>query len=226
MSDIAKDLPSGPSAIYMAARREWNERYGSYISRERWWRYTAIVSVVALAVSVACNAWQASQSRVAPYVVAVGTLGDAVAVHRLDIAPPVDTMRIKAQLARWVVDVRTVYTDVVAIKNNALEAYAWVERNSDANQQLDAWYRGNPPNNRMENETVGVVIESVSQIGKDTWQVDWSEERRPKDGTGPSVTYWRATMTVSVIPPKDDRTILANPSGIYLRWFNVTPRMR
>ena len=215
----------GPSAIYMAARREWNERYGSYIARERWWRWTAIASIAALSVSAYCNAWQASQSRIVPYAILTDRLGESVAVHRIEVAPPVDATRIKAQLARWVRDVRTVYTDVAAIKNIATEAYGWVERNSDANAQLDAWYQSNPPTRRAEKETVGATIESVGQIGQNTWSVDWFEERRTRDGMGPTKTYWRASITVKIIPPTDDSTILANPSGIYIQWFNVTPRM-
>ena len=38
--------PDGPhSAVYMAARAEWNERYGSYIAQAHAWRLTALASL-------------------------------------------------------------------------------------------------------------------------------------------------------------------------------------
>ena len=49
-----------------------------------------------------------------PYVVQTDKLGDALAISRADIAPPADPRLIRAQLARWIADVRSVYVDVAA----------------------------------------------------------------------------------------------------------------
>jgi type IV secretory pathway TrbF-like protein len=215
-----------PSAIYLAGRREWNERYGSYISRAKHWRLAAMCSIAALAVSSLSNVWLAQQAHVVPYIVQVDKLGEAVAVHRVPVSPPVDAIRIRAQLARWISDTRTVYSDPTAELNIVTEGYSWVDRQSDATGQLDAWFRANNPNERAKKETVGVSIESVGQIGADTWSVDWSEDRTTKDGLAPTRSYWRASVKIKIDPPRDDASLIANPSGLYVEWFQTTPRVR
>jgi type IV secretion system protein TrbF len=225
LDNTAREIEN-PSAIYEAGRREWNERYGSYIARARQWRCMAMVLAGTTAVSTCCAVWMASLAHVVPYIVTVDKLGEAVAVHRVPAAPPADPGRIKAQLARWIVDTRTVYTDPSAELNVVTEAYGWIDRSSDALGQLDAWFSANNPNERAKRVAVGVSIDSVGQIGTDTWSVDWSEETRGKDGIAPAISYWRASIRIKVDPPTDDATILANPGGVYVEWFKTTPRAR
>src|SRR5208283_23224 len=165
-----------PSAIYEAGRREWNERYGSYISRARHWRLIAMVLAGTTAVSTCCAVWMAGQAHVVPYVVEVNKLGESLAVHRVVAAPPIDAGRVRSQLARWVVDMRTVYSDPEAVRGDGIEALAWVEHGSDAFAQVTTMLRDNPPIVRGAKESVGVSIESVGQIGADTWSIDWTEE--------------------------------------------------
>ncbi len=64
-----------------------------------------------------------------PYVVQTDKLGDALAISRADIAPPADPRLIRAQLARWIADVRSVYVDVAAERTLIKDAYAMVDRN-------------------------------------------------------------------------------------------------
>jgi type IV secretion system protein VirB5 len=213
-----------PSAVYEAGRREWNERYGSYIASARHWRRVALAMAGTTAVSTACVAWMAVQAHVVPYVIEVNKLSESLAVHRLTAAPPVDARRIRSQLGRWVVDMRSVYTDPSAETANVTEVLAWVDRQSDALEQVSAYFKARPPNDRALKETVGVEIESVGQLGDDTWSVDWSEESRSRDGFAAALTYWRMTVRVKVSPPDDDATIMVNPAGVYVTWFKVTPR--
>jgi type IV secretion system protein VirB5 len=70
-----------------------------------------------------------------------------------------------------------------------------------------------------------VEIESIGQIGPETWSVDWTEETRARDGSAPALSYWRMTLRVKVSPPDDDATIMVNPGGVYVTWFKVTPRV-
>jgi type IV secretory pathway TrbF-like protein len=224
--DMGMSPIESPSAVYLAGRQEWNERFGSYISRAKQWRAAAFAMAGTTAISTCCAVWMASQAHVVPYVVLVDKLGETVAVHRVGPAPPVDAGRIRAQLARWVVDTRSVYTDPYAELNIVTEAYAWTDRSSDALGQLDTWFRANPPNERAKKETVGIAIDSVSPIGADTWSVDWREESRLKDGQSPVTSYWRATIRIKVDPPTTDEAILTNPNGVFAVWWNVTPRIK
>ena len=217
--------PDGPhSAVYMAARAEWNERYGSYIAQAHAWRLTALTSLAVAFVAVAGVVWIGAQNRVVPYVVQIDKLGDALAISRADIAAPVDTRLIRAGLARWIEDVRTVYLDVAAERTMVTEAYAMVNRNGAAAQQLNDWFSQHDPFKRAQTEMVGVSVESVLPISGNTWRVEWREDRHSRDGTTDPPAHWQATVTVSVNPPTNDATILVNPAGLYVDSFDWAQR--
>ena len=138
--------PNSPhSAVYLAARREWNERYGDYIAQANNWRLIATAALGVAAVAVAGNVWQSSQSRVQPFVVEVDKLGDALAIQRADVAAPIPVGVIRAQLARYVQDVRTVSIDVQAERAFINEAYAMVDKNSGALTFLNEHFAANDP---------------------------------------------------------------------------------
>ena len=214
---LAPDSPH--SAVYMAARAEWNERYGSYIAQAHAWRLTALASLGVAFVAVAGVVWIGAQNRVIPYVVQTNRLGDALAISRADIAAPADPRLIRAGLARWIADVRTVYLDVAAERTVVNEAYAMVNRNAVAVQQLNAWFSKNNPFMRAQTEMVGASVESVLPISGHTWRVEWREDKRARDGTPAPPEHWQATITISVNPPTNDATILVNPVGLYIDSF-------
>src|SRR5437879_12309110 len=60
---------------YLAARKEWDERYGDLISRARNWRAAFFVAAVIALLAVGGMIVIARQARVIPYVVAVDSLG-------------------------------------------------------------------------------------------------------------------------------------------------------
>ena len=217
--------PDGPhSAVYMAARAEWNERYGSYIAQAHAWRLTALTSLAVAFVAVAGVVWIGAQNRVVPYVVQTDKLGDALAISRADITAPVDTRLIRAGLARWIEDVRTVYLDVAAERTVVTEAYAMVNRNGAAAQQLNDWFSQHDPFKRAQLEMVGVSVESILPISGNTWRVEWREGRHSRDGTTDPSAHWQATVTVSINPPTNDATILVNPAGLYVDSFDWAQR--
>ena len=222
---MSEQIASGDSAVYLAGRREWNERFGSYISRERWWRWTAAIAVVSLAGVAWSNVWLASQSHVEVMVHNVDKLGRTVSVERLGPAPAINSTRIRAQLQDWIVDVRSVYGDQYAVLRNATQAYAWIDAKSDAKAQLDEWFTANNPNDRAKDETVGVVVDNVTPVGSASmWQADFAEEHRAK-GKSATISYWRATIKIKIDPPTDDAAAMKNPNGVWVTWVSVTPRV-
>jgi len=212
---LAPDSPH--SAIYLAARREWNERYGSYITQANTWRLVAVASLAVAAVAVGGDMWLAAQSRVVPYVVEVNKLGDELAVRRVNVATTVDPAVIRAQLARFISDVRSVYIDVQAERAIIGEAYAMVDRNAAAYTFLNDYFARNDPFKRAANETVAAHVESVLPLpGGNTWRVEWREDTTTRDGRPEFSKHWEATITVSINPPTTDAQILVNPTGLYV----------
>jgi len=210
--------PNSPhSAVYLAARREWNERYGDYISHANNWRLIAIAALGVAGVAVAGNVWQSTQSRVQPFVVEVDKLGDALAIQRADVASPVPLGVIRAQLARYIQDVRSVSIDVQAERTFIQEAYAMVDKNASAFTFLNNYFAANDPFKRATIETVAAHVESVLPLpGSNTWRVEWREDTIARDGRPEFTKHWEATITVSINPPTTDAGILVNPTGLFV----------
>ena len=217
--------PDNPhSAIYLAARREWNERYGSYIAQAHAWRLTALASIGVALVAVVGVVWIGTQNRIVPYVVQTDRLGDAIAIRRADVSPPADPRLIRAQLARWVDDVRSVYVDVAAEKRVITEAYAMVDRNAASASALNDWFSHNDPFRRAQDDTVAVAVESVLPLSATTWRVEWREDTRGRQGALESSQQWQATVTVNISPPTEEAEILVNPTGLYVESFDWSQR--
>src|SRR3954462_4557343 len=66
---------SGSYNPYLAARREWDERYGDQITRARNWRTMAVLCSVIAIVLAAGLIWQSSRSRVVPFIAVVDSFG-------------------------------------------------------------------------------------------------------------------------------------------------------
>lgn len=217
--------PDNPhSAVYLAARREWNERYGDYIAQARTWRVTALASLGIAVVAVGGVVWMAAQSRIVPYVVQTDRLGDAIAISRADVAPPADPRLIRAQLGRWVANVRSVYADIGAQKRVIVEAYSMVDRNSGGVPALNEWFAAHDPFRRAQDTTVAVAVDSVLPLSANVWRIEWREDIRTRQGMPASLEFWQATVTVSVNPPTSDAAVLANPVGLFVESFNWSQR--
>jgi type IV secretion system protein TrbF len=205
---------------YLDARREWNERYGSYIARARNWRIAALLSLLVCAILSVGVVWLGSQSKVVPYVVEVDKLGQPAVVGRADQAVPVDRRIVKAELAAWIVDVRTVTADPVAQKASLTRAYAMVD--SAGAQALDDYYRDHSPFDAAQHGTTSCSIDAVLPITDTSYQIQWTEEERDFQGQLTDTTHWQASLQIGISPPTDEATLLRNPLGIYVHAISWT----
>jgi len=212
---------------YLTARREWNERYGEYIARERAWRCIAIICSGIAVLAVAGVVWMGTQNKLVPYVVEVDKLGSAVAVQRADFAALPDSRIIRSQLARLITDLRTVYLDAAAERTAITNAYALINQGSPAYGMLNDYMREDEhqPFVRAQTETASVDVESVLPLTADTWRVEWQEVVRDLGGHEKSRTPWSATVSVIVHPPTDEASILRNPTGLYVQTLNWAQRL-
>jgi type IV secretory pathway TrbF-like protein len=216
----APDPAAAARDTYLAARAEWNERYGSYIQAARSWRSAFFLAMIIAVVSLGGVVYIGTQSRLVPYIVEVNQLGDALAAERADVASTPDTRLIRAQLARWINDVRTIYLDASAERYIITEAYGMVDRQSVAYGDLNNFYRTNDPFTRAQNETVNVHITSVLPISENTWRIEWDEQNNDRDGSMAATSHWQATVTIVLHPPTDSETVLVNPTGLYVQSFS------
>ena len=212
---------------YLNARREWNERYGDYIAQARNWRAAAFFALFLAAGAIAGLVKIASQSQIVPYIVRVDKLGNAAAVDRADRAGSFkpDNPLIVASLARWIANIRSVYTDLGAQRAILKEAYAMVNERGEGYAKLNDYMRSHDPFKRAQTETVAAEVESVLPLSADSWRIEWREETRARDGSSPQILHWQATVAIAINPPADEATIRLNPLGIYINSFNWSQRL-
>ncbi|HYQ91979.1 MAG TPA: conjugal transfer protein TrbF [Candidatus Competibacteraceae bacterium] len=210
---------------YLAARREWNERYGDYLARAHHWRLVALGSLLVSAILAAGLVWQARQSRIVPYVVEVDQLGQAVAVKPAERTGPTDPRVIKAQLAAFITWARTISTDTPLMKAALWNAYGM--SGAQAKAYLDEYYQAHSPFDRADRETVAVEVNAVLPLTEQSYQVTWTETARDLQGRPSGQTHWQASLTILINPPRDEKTILSgkNPLGIYVNTLNWTQKL-
>jgi type IV secretion system protein TrbF len=225
MKHLDKGAVVSAPTVYLAARQEWLERYGDYIAQARNWRMVALLSLIVASVALTSLVLLARQSRVVPYVVKVDRLGEAVAVERADAAAQPDEAIIKAQLARWLTAVRSVYVDAAAQRTLITEAYAMINRLGSAYGALNDYMRAHDPFERAKTETIAVQVESVLPIAGTSWRVEWREEARGRDGGRVSSTQYQASVSMSFNPPTDEATLRLNPTGLYINSFHWAKRL-
>ena len=220
--------PDNPhSAVYMAARREWNERaWQGYIAQAHAWRLTALAAIGVAFVAVAGVAWiGACKTAWCRTCGADGNrLGDALAISRADIAPPADPRLIRSQLARWVDDVRTVYIDVEADKLCHQRSLRDGGSQCGERAGTERLVLAQRPVQARTIDRSACPSESVLPLSGNTWRVEWREDRHARQGALESSQHWEATITVSINPPTTDSTVLVNPTGLYVESFDWSQR--
>src|ERR1035437_8588124 len=139
---------NSPHNLYLAARREWDERYGDLITRAKNWRMmAALCSLVAL-VATAGVVWLSARSRVVPFVVLVDNLGRPIASGVADQTSLNDDRLKRSNIFSWVENLRTVSSDGVAQRKVIDRVYAQIASGSEAQTFVSEYYRGDPPLDR------------------------------------------------------------------------------
>lgn len=211
---------------YLAARREWNERYSGFIAAANNWRLAALGSTGVSLLLTAGLVWISGQHRVVPYIIETNGYGEVTRVARADVAGQPDEKQIKSMLRQWLTGARTVYVDLRAQQHIVTTTYAMTWPDSPAYQALVAWHTEKNPYERARRETAEVAWHGASLIGGDMWQVEWTETLRSRAGKplGAPVT-WQATLKMVLAAPTDEDTLTKNPFGVYIQQFSWAQRI-
>lgn len=205
---------------YLAARREWDERYGDQIARARNWRTAALLSAAITLVATSGVVSLSVRSRVVPFVVVTDNLGRPVASGLADQASTADEQLKRSTLIEWVENLRLVTTDGVAQRRSIDRVYAHIASGSPAQTFISDFYRANQPFTRAQTETVSVDVQSVLQDSEETFEVEWIETVRDLYGTAKEKDRWKGAFTIALNPPKDEKQARINPLGIYVTQAN------
>jgi type IV secretory pathway TrbF-like protein len=201
---------------YLAARQEWDERYGSLIKRAQNWRLAAMLALLVAFAEAVVVLGVATRPKTVPYVVAVDSLGRVVASGAVERSSPVDQRMKETALSRWMQDLRGVTSDGLAQRRAIDRAYAMIGSGTAAQTLVTEFYRANQPFDRANRETVQVDVNTILPTTEQTFEIDWTETARDPSGGVVSVGRWKAILTIAVNPPSDENLLQLNPFGIYV----------
>jgi len=224
---VTEQLGSKEQSIgspYLVARREWDERYGGLIMRAQHWRGVAVLALLVALAEAIVIIGVATRPRIAPYVVAVDSLGRVAAAGAADRNSPIDERMKQAAVTQWVQDMRGVTSDGLAERAAIDHVYAMIGSQSAAQTIVTDYFRANQPFERGSRETVQVEVNAILPNSPHSYEVDWTETQRTLDGKPISSDKWRGIFTVAINPSTDEAVLRVNPFGIYvmdITWSKV-----
>lgn len=212
----SKPAPAVGYNPYLAARREWDERYGNQITRERNWRLMALISALIALAAIGGMIRLSTKTHIVPFVVAMDSLGRTVAAGPAEEASASDDRIKRATLFTFVEDLRTVTSDGVAQRKAIDRVYAHIASGGQSQVFISEFYRSSPPQKRASTETVSVEVRSVLPTSERTFEVEWTETTRDLYGAVKAQDRWKAVFAIAVNPPLDEALARINPLGIYV----------
>lgn len=191
------------------------------------WQLLGILALMIALAGIGGMIYIGSQSKFIPYVVEVDKLGQAAAVAPAQRADAADTRVVHATVASFIADIRMVSPDIALQRKAVFRVYSMLSSNDAATAKANDWLNGSEdssPFKRAEKETVNTEIASVIPQTPDTWQVDWIETTRDRQGIVKDQPHrMRALVTVYTVastPQTTEEQIRNNPLGIYIRDFS------
>ncbi len=214
-----------PENPYLAARQDWNERYGGYIQAARNWRLVGVTALMMAVIGFGYALFQSTQVKLVPYIVEVDKLGTAVTAGTPQQIEYADPRVVRATLGAFVSNLRSVTPDAVVQKQYIDRTYALLRTADPATEKVNAWYRGNSPFDKAKTATVAVEVSNIVALSSQTYQIDWTEYERDRKGKETASRRFRGIATVTLTPPQDEGVIRLNPIGLYLKDFEWTAQL-
>ncbi|MBZ9898305.1 MULTISPECIES: conjugal transfer protein TrbF [unclassified Mesorhizobium] len=217
-----RDHPDNP---YLAARQEWNERYGSYVKSASAWRVVGITGMTIAVIGFSYALYQSTQVKLVPYIVEVDKLGAAAVAGFPQQIEYADPRVVRAALGGFITSFRSVTPDAVVQKQYIDRTYALLRTSDPATEKINSWFRGNSPFEKAKAATVATEVNNVVALSNQSYQIDWTEFERNRKGKETATRRFRGIATVTLTPPQDEEIIRLNPIGLYLRDFDWTAQL-
>lgn len=214
-----------PENPYLAARQEWNERYGSYVKAAASWRIVGITGMLMAVIGFSYALFQSTQVKLVPYIVEVDKLGAAASAGFPQQIEYADTRVVRATLGSFVSNFRSVTPDAVVQKQYIDRTYALLRSSDPATEKVNAWFRSSSPFDKAKTTTVAIEVNNIVALSPQSFQIDWTEFERDRKGKETAVRRFRGIATVTLTAPQDEGVIRLNPIGLYLRDFDWTAQL-
>ena len=222
---MAQERTQAQENPYLSARKEYGDRYGSAVRDAARWRQISILMVMLCFAFGAVMMWLAAQNKVVPYIVQVDKQGYAVAIRSSREGSIADTRVIIAALGGFIVNFKTVVTDLSAQRRLVNDTYAYLAKGSSAESAVSHFYQEHNPFVAAQDKRqpiTQVEIRSIVRAGDNdrSWQVLWSEERVDQ-GNVIGRTEWRAIISIAISPVRELADVIRNPLGIFITEINM-----
>jgi type IV secretion system protein VirB5 len=214
-----------PENPYLAARNEWNERYGSNVKAAAAWRIVGVTGMAMAVIGFGYALYQSTQVKLVPYIVEVDKLGTAALAGFPQQIEYADPRVVRATLGSFVSNFRSVTPDAVVQKQYIDRTYALLRTSDPATEKINGWFRSNSPFEKAKSATVAVEVNNIVALSNQSYQIDWTELERDRKGKEVAVRRFRGIATVTLTPPQDEALIRLNPIGLYLRDFDWTAQL-
>ena len=216
-SPIRATTPAPADTPYRRAQQEWDARMGSAVLSARSWRTVAFAALIALGMTSAGLTAVALQKRTFLHVVEVAPEGQVMSVRAVDGRWSPSEAQVAYHLSRFVRLVRSLPTDGVVLRENWLEAYAFLTPQAAA--QLTEIARQDDPFLSLGRVGRTIHVRSVIARSDRSWEVSWIERATNATGTSDGQVY-TGIFTVTTRPPRTADEIATNPLGLMIGDFS------
>ncbi|PWY54598.1 conjugal transfer protein TrbF [Legionella qingyii] len=212
---------------YLNAKRAWNFHTAGLMKSLQIWQLVSLGSLLITLAAIGGLITIGSQSKFIPLVFQQDASGNTLSVTRADRVGDASIDDYRAAAAHFIENIRMVSVDVALQKKAVFQVYSYLNQNDAALTKVQEFYsdkQHSNPFDRAAHEIVSIEIRSVLQESADTWQVDWVETVRNRDGTlKEKPAQMKALVTMyqdGELNDASNESILKNPHLIYVRDFN------
>lgn len=217
---------------YLAARRTWNDHVGGVVASRQTFQLIAILSLLIALSGVGGIIYIGSQSKFIPLIFREDAQANLISVTRADKVGAATIEDFRTTASNFIENVRLVTPDVALQRRAVFRAYAVLSPNDPATVKTNEYLNGTEdasPFKRAAKEMVSVDVKSVIQQSNESWQVDWVETKRDRQGIPTEAPYlMRALVTLrQALPTKEnsEEDVLKNPKFIYVVDYNWTKQL-
>ena len=189
---------------------------------ENRWKVFAYISIGGFILSMCCLVYAVNLPKTVPVIVTLNDFGEAkylgeVKVNYSGIKVP--EIAIEYQLRKFVTNKFTIPGDREVLKNNLKDCYACLT--SETAAKLSSELKDHNPLKDVEVIRKKVKIESVLNLTKNSYQVDFIVTQSNPYNMNIVEEKYRGVLTTTMLEPNDEDKIL-NPLGIYIKAYDFT----
>lgn len=203
------------------------EKYQELVQKnrrtERRFRIMAYVSLFGFVVSVLGLVYAINLPKTVPVIVTLSDFGEAKylgEVNRINYSGiTVPDIAIEYQIRKFVTNKYTVPGDKTVLRNNLIDCYSALTRTSAA--KMNNEINEHNPLDDVDNIRQKVEVESVLQLSKNSYQIDFVVTKSNPYNANIVTTKYRGVITITMLEPSDEDKLL-NPLGIYISSYDFT----